>query len=79
MAKTLEYRTIVLSDNAYDPRRLPDGGLIYDIMPWEGATDYVIRADGRRFGILWDDETVSWLGFTVAEAFGDDVTLVEDL
>ncbi len=40
------------------PRSGP-GGEVVDIIPWQGAEDYV--TDGARFGIMFADDSVEWI------------------
>lgn len=51
-------RVVRLPATFYMPRTAP-GGEVKDVIPWQGATDYV--TDGARFGIMFADESVEWI------------------
>lgn len=61
-------RTIQLPPKFYEPRTTNGGGEVRDVMPYEGATDYV--TDGERYGFRFEDGTVEWMGNSLENAFG---------
>lgn len=69
-------RTIRLNDDAYEPRQTIGGGTVRDLLPWEGATDYV--TDGDRYGVRYSDGAIDWLGTSPESAFGEGVEIVSD-
>ena len=66
-----EIHEIRLPDSCYAPRRTLGGGEVRDVVPYEGATAYV--TDGRRYGVLYEDGRVDWLGDDPVSAFGEGV------
>lgn len=62
-------RSIRLADRFYLPRRTWSGAEIYDVMPWEEATEYV--TDGSRYGVRFPDRIWWFLDWRV-EQFADD-------
>ena len=68
-SQTSSYRVIRLADCYYEPRRTVGGGEVRDVVPYEGATDYV--TDGERYGVLYEDGHVDWLGTSIESAFGE--------
>jgi hypothetical protein len=62
-------RTIRLADRFYLPRRTWSGAEIHDVMPWEGATEYV--TDGSRYGVRFTDR-IWWFADWRVEQFADD-------
>jgi hypothetical protein len=76
-------RSVRLPDRFYLPRRTYSGQEIMDVVPWEGATEYV--TDGARYGVLMMDGSVRWFEESRTEQFADDfagvdlVALIEGL
>jgi hypothetical protein len=62
-------RSIRLADRFYLPRRTWSGAEIHDVMPWEGATEYV--TDGSRYGVRFADR-IWWFVDWRVEQFADD-------
>jgi hypothetical protein len=62
-------RSIRLADRFYLPRRTWSGAEIHDVMPWEGATEYV--TDGSRYGVRFADR-IWWFADWRVEQFADD-------
>jgi hypothetical protein len=55
-----DVRGVRLPDRFYLPRTTWDGLEVRDVMPWQGAREYV--TDGDRYGIRFGDGRVRWLG-----------------
>lgn len=68
-------RRVRLPDKFYLPRRSYSGQEIFDVVPWEGAVDYV--TDGERYGVLMDDGEIRWLEESRAEQFAEDFAGVD--
>lgn len=68
-------RPVRLPDRFYLPRRSYSGQEIFDVVPWDGAVEYV--TDGARYGILMADGTVRWLEESRSEQFADDFAGVD--
>jgi hypothetical protein len=68
-------RSVRLPDRFYLSRRTYSGQEIFDVMPWEGATEYV--TDGERYGLLMLDGSVRWLEESRSEQFADDFSGVD--
>lgn len=68
-------RAVRLPDRFYLPRRSYSGQEIFDVVPWEGATDYV--TDGERYGVLMADGEVRWLEESRSDQFADDFAGVD--
>lgn len=68
-------RRVRLPDRFYLPRRSYSGQEIFDVLPWEGATDYV--TDGERYGVQMQDGSIRWLEESRAEQFADDFAGVD--
>jgi hypothetical protein len=62
-------RTIRLADRFYLPRRTWSGAEVHDVMPWEGASEYV--TDGSRYGVRFPDR-IWWFSDWRLEQFADD-------
>ncbi|MBA2668752.1 MAG: hypothetical protein H0U67_00090 [Gemmatimonadetes bacterium] len=62
-------RSIRLADRFYLPRRAWSGEEIHDVMPWDGATEYV--TDGSRYGVRFTDR-IWWFADWRVEQFADD-------
>jgi hypothetical protein len=63
-------RPVRLPDRFYLPRRSYSGQEIFDVIPWDGATDYV--TDGQRYGVLMADGAVRWFEESRSEQFAAD-------
>lgn len=70
---TQTIRPIRLTPEAYAYRRTPSGWYVRDLMPWEGAVDYV--TDGTLYGVFYEDGIVHWMGASVELAFGEGIRL----
>jgi hypothetical protein len=68
-------RPVRLPDRFYLPRRSYSGQEIFDVVPWEGASEYV--TDGERYGLMMTDGTVRWLEESRSEQFADDFAGVD--
>jgi hypothetical protein len=68
-------RPVRLPDRFYLPRRSYSGQEIFDVVPWDGASEYV--TDGERYGLLMTDGTVRWLEESRSEQFADDFAGVD--
>ena len=68
-------RPVRLPDRFYLPRRSYSGQEIFDVIPWEGATDYV--TDGERYGVMMADGVVRWFEESRSEQFADDFAGVD--
>lgn len=53
-----EVRPLRMADRFYLARKDHFGADVYDVMPWENATEYV--TDGERIGVRFQDDTVLW-------------------
>ncbi len=62
-------RSIRLADRFYLPRRTWSGDEVHDVMPWEGATEYV--TDGARYGVRFPDR-IWWFADWRVEQFAED-------
>jgi hypothetical protein len=71
----LEIRAIRLPDRFYLSRRSYSGQEIFDVLPWEGAKEYV--TDGERYGIRMYDGSVRWLEESRIERFKEDFAGVD--
>lgn len=69
------FRRVRLPDRFYLPRRSYSGQEIFDVLPWESATDYV--TDGERYGVLFTDGSVRWLEDSRREQFAEDFAGVD--
>jgi hypothetical protein len=65
-----QIRPVRLPDRFYLPRRSYSGQEILDVVPWEGAIDYV--TDGQRYGVRMRDGAIRWLEESRAEQFAQD-------
>jgi hypothetical protein len=68
-------RRVRLPDRFYLPRRSYSGQEIFDVVPWDGAVDYV--TDGERYGVLMRDGIVRWFEESRAEQFASDFAGVD--
>jgi hypothetical protein len=68
-------RKVRLPDRFYLPRRSYSGQEIFDVIPWDGASDYV--TDGYRYGVLMADGSVRWFEESRAEKFAEDFAGVD--
>lgn len=68
-------RTVRLPDRFYLPRRSYSGQEIFDVVPWEGATDYV--TDGTRYGVLMKSGEIRWLEESRSVQFAEDFAGVD--
>ena len=68
-------RPVRLPDRFYLPRRSYSGQEIFDVVPWEGAVEYV--SDGQRYGVLMRDGSIRWLEESRAEQFARDFAGVD--
>lgn len=71
-----EIRRIRLPEQFYAPRRTLGGGIVRDAMPIEGALAYV--TDGERYGVLYNDWSVDWLGDDPVSAFGEGAEIINE-
>lgn len=65
-----QIRPVRLPDRFYLPRRTYTGQEIFDLVPWDGAVEYV--TDGQRYGIRMRDGDIRWLEESRAERFAND-------
>lgn len=65
-----QIRRVRLPDRFYLPRRTYSGQEIFDVVPWDGAVDYV--TDGERYGVLLGSGDVRWLEESRMEQFAED-------
>jgi hypothetical protein len=70
-----QIRSVRLPDRFYLPRRSYSGQEILDVVPWDGATDYV--TDGQRYGVRMKDGTIRWLEQSRVEQFANDFAGVD--
>jgi hypothetical protein len=70
-----DFRPVRLPDRFYLPRRTYSGQEIFDVLPWEGAVEYV--TDGERYGILMGDGMVRWLEDSRVDQFAEDFAGVD--
>ena len=68
-------RPIRLPDRFYLPRRSYSGQEIFDVVPWEGATQYV--TDGSRYGVLMEGGDIRWFEGSRTEQFAEDFAGVD--
>lgn|SRR5690606_834034 len=68
-------RSVRLPDRFYLSRRTYSGQEIFDVLPWEGATDYV--TDGERYGVQMSNGSIRWFEESRAEQFADDFAGVD--
>ena len=68
-------RPVRLPDRFYLPRRSYSGQEIFDVLPWEGASEYV--TDGERYGVLMNNGAVRWFEESRAEQFAEDFAGVD--
>lgn len=73
---TTTIRTIQLPEQFYEVRRTLGGGEVCDVIPYEGASDYVAEdtPEGTRYGIRMEDGEISWMsepGQPITCAFGE--------
>jgi hypothetical protein len=68
-------RPVRLPDRFYLPRRSYSGQEIFDVVPWDGATDYV--TDGERYGVRMGDGGIRWFEESRSEQFADDFAGVD--
>lgn len=52
-------RPVRLPDRFYLPSKSWTGLEVYDVVPWDGASEYV--TDGRRYGIRFENGSLHWL------------------
>jgi hypothetical protein len=71
----IHIRTVRLPDRFYLPRRTYSGQEIFDVLPWDGASDYV--TDGERYGVQMADGSIRWLEESRAEQFANDFAGVD--
>ena len=72
---TPHIRVVRLPDRFYLSRRSYSGQEIFDVVPWEDASDYV--TDGTRYGVLMGNGTVRWLEESRTEQFAEDFAGVD--
>ena len=70
-----QIRPVRLPDRFYLPRQTYSGQEIFDVVPWEGATDYV--TDGERYGVRMQDGSVRWFEESRVEQFAQDFAGVD--
>jgi hypothetical protein len=58
-------RTVRLTASFYLPRVSASGEEVRDVVPWEGAREYV--TDGSRYGVRMQDESVRWFESAASE------------
>jgi hypothetical protein len=66
----MHIRPVRLPDRFYLPRRTYSGQEILDVVPWEGATDYV--TDGERYGVQMENGSVRWFEESRLTQFAED-------
>ncbi len=72
---TPHIRIVRLPDRFYLSRRSYSGQEIFDVVPWEDATDYV--TDGTRYGVLMRNGAVRWLEESRLAQFAEDFAGVD--
>lgn len=70
-----QIRPVRLPDRFYLSRRSYSGQEIFDVLPWDGAKEYV--SDGQRYGIRMNDGSVRWLEESRIERFEEDFAGVD--
>lgn len=68
-----EVRPVHLPPAFYLPRSTREGEEIRDVLPWQGATEYV--SDGTRYGVRYEEGRVQWFEHAwtrLAETLHDD-------
>ena len=70
-----QIRPVRLPDRFYLPRRSYSGYEIFDVVPWEGAIEYV--TDGQRYGVRMGNGDIRWLEESRAEQFAQDFAGVD--
>ncbi len=70
-----QIRPVRLPDRFYLPRRSYSGQEILDVLPWDGAKEYV--SDGQRYGIRMNDGSVRWFEESRIERFEEDFAGVD--
>lgn len=68
-------RGVRLPDRFYLPRRTYSGQEIFDVLPWEGASEYV--TDGERYGLRMTDGSIRWLEESREQRFAEDFAGVD--
>ncbi|MEX2572420.1 MAG: hypothetical protein WD737_14065 [Gemmatimonadota bacterium] len=68
-------RVVRLPDRFYLPRRTYSGQEIFDVVPWDGATDYV--TDGKRYGVMMAGGHARWFEESRAAQFAEDFAGVD--
>lgn len=65
-----DIREIRLPDSFYLPRTTWSGTEVRDVVPWDGATDYV--TDGDRYGVRFQDSRIVWFEESREDRFRED-------
>lgn len=65
-----EIRAIRLPDSFYLPRTTWSGIEVRDVVPWDGASEYV--TDGERYGVRFRDARIVWFEESREDRFRDD-------
>ena len=65
-----DVRSIRLPDSFYLPRTTWSGTEVRDVVPWDGATDYV--TDGERYGVRFEDGRIVWFEESREDRFRQD-------
>lgn len=63
-------RRVRLPDRFYLSRQLRSGVVVYDVVPWEGAVDYV--TDGQGYGVLLQSGEIRWFRDDRVERFDEE-------
>jgi hypothetical protein len=70
-----QIRSVRLPDSFYLSRRSYSGQEIFDVVPWDGATEYV--TDGERYGVQMGDGSVRWFEESRLARFAEDFAGVD--
>ncbi len=70
-----QIRPVRLPDRFYLPRRSYSGQEIFDVVPWEGASEYV--TDGHRYGVRLTSGDIRWFEESRLERFKEDFAGVD--
>ncbi len=70
-----QIRPVRLPDRFYLSRRSYSGQEILDVLPWDGAREYV--TDGQRYGIQMNDGSIRWFEESRIERFEADFAGVD--
>lgn len=65
-----DVRPVRLPDRFYLSRRTYSGQEIFDVVPWDGAVEYV--TDGDRYGVRMSDGSIRWFEESRSERFAED-------